>query len=100
MGLDWRFVRSGSMLGGLAAGALGCGSGGGFPDAPPIDSPPPGGTFKLDWAVHDSNGTAISCDDVGASWVNALVRNRAAVGGSTEVFTCSNLTSTSPPIPP
>ena len=49
-----------------ATTALGCGSGGGFPDAPEIDAPTPPGTFTLDWSVTDTNDNAISCDSIGA----------------------------------
>lgn len=68
-----------------------CGDGGGFPDAPPIDMPAPGGTFNLAWTVKDTAGNAITCDQIGAQAVTVLTRNRAIQGGSTEVFTCSTL---------
>lgn len=65
-----------------------CGGGGGFPDAPPIDSPAPKGTFDLAWTLKDTGGNAITCDQIGAQTVTVLTRNRAVQGGSTEVFTC------------
>ena len=43
-----------------------CGGGGGFPDAPPIDMPPPLGTFSLAWTVKDTGGNPITCDQIGA----------------------------------
>ena len=79
----------------LTVAVAGCGSGGGFPDAPPIDSPPPLGTFSLAWSVTDTTGTGITCDQIGAQTVTALVRNRGVQGGSTEVFTCGTLMGTS-----
>jgi len=70
---------------------VGCGDGGGFPDAPPIDSPPVPGTFTLAWTVADMAGNPIPCSQVGAQAVTALMRNHKVQGGSTEVFTCSTL---------
>lgn len=66
-----------------------CGDGGGFPDARPIDSPAPGGTFDLAWTLKDTGGNAITCDQIGAQTVTVLTRNRAVQGGSTQVFTCA-----------
>jgi len=74
---------------------VGCGDGGGFPDAPPIDVAPPPGSFSLAWSVTDTGGGPITCDQIGAQAVTALLRNRAVQGGSTEVFTCSTLAGTS-----
>lgn len=79
---------------------FGCGDGGGFPvDAGP-DAPPPPGTFSLAWTVNNAGGTAITCDEIGAQAVTALLRNRAIQGGSTEVFTCATLMGTSLPLIP
>ena len=75
----------------LSALVAACGGGGGFPDAPPIDMPPPLGTFSLAWTVKDTGGNPITCDQIGAQAVTVLTRNRAIQGGSTEVFTCSTL---------
>lgn len=76
--------------GGFLSAALlvGCGGGGGFPDAPPIDSPPPPGTFTLAWTLTDTAGAPLPCDQIGAQTVTVLTRNRAVQGGATEVFTC------------
>ena len=49
----------------------GCGSGGGFPDAPQDDAPPAPGTFTLEWAVTDTNNNLITCDQIGAQSVTA-----------------------------
>ena len=70
---------------------VGCGDGGGFPDAPPIDAPTPPGTFSLAWTVANTGGTAITCGQIGAQAVTATLRNRAIQGASTEVFSCSTL---------
>jgi hypothetical protein len=79
-------VRAGlGLLFGLAA----CGSGGGFPDARPIDSPIPGGRFAVSWTVTDNGGQPISCDPIGAQSITAAIHNRAVEGGETEVFVCS-----------
>ncbi|MEO8845726.1 MAG: hypothetical protein ABI591_09615 [Kofleriaceae bacterium] len=68
-----------------------CGSGGGFPDARPIDAAPPKGTFTLDWAVSDANGNTVTCDQLGANVVSVVTHNRAVDGASTQVFNCSTL---------
>lgn len=70
---------------------VGCGDGGGFPDAPPIDAAAVPGTFTLAWSVANMAGTPITCDQIGAQAVTALMRNHKIHGGATEVFTCSTL---------
>ena len=77
-----------------------CGSGGGFPDAREIDAAPPKGTFTLDWAVTDSNGNAITCDQLGANAVTVITHNREVEGASTQVFVCSTLMGTSSGLDP
>ncbi len=86
-----------SFVRGVLSAALlaGCGGGGGFPDAPPIDVPPPPGSFDLAWSVTDAGGTVIPCDTIGAQTVTVLTRNRGVQGGSTEVFTCGTGSGTS-----
>jgi hypothetical protein len=84
----------------VTATLVGCGDGGGFPDAPEIDAAPPPGSFSLAWTVSDAGGMPITCDQIGAQAVTALLRNRAIQGGSTEVFTCSTLTGMSQPLIP
>lgn len=84
----------------VTATLIGCGSGGGFPDAPEIDSPPPLGTFSLAWSLTDTNNQPITCDQIGAQSVTALVRNRAVQGGSTQVFACSTMMGTSEALVP
>ena len=81
-------------------GVFSCGSGGGFPDARPIDAAPPTGTFTLDWSVSDANGQTITCDQVGAQTVTVLAHNRAFQGGETEPFLCSSLMGQSPGLAP
>jgi hypothetical protein len=83
-----------------AALLAGCGDGGGFPDAPPIDSPPAPGTFSLQWALEDTSGNPITCEEISAQAVTVTTRNRAVQGGSTEVFVCSTLSGTSQPLAP
>ncbi|MFN0248758.1 MAG: hypothetical protein ACKV2T_17850 [Kofleriaceae bacterium] len=77
-----------------------CGDGGGFPDAPGPDSPPPTGTFSLAWTVTDEGGAPVTCDQIGAQTVTAVLRNPAVQGGSTEVFSCNTGMGTSPGIAP
>ncbi|MEO8550533.1 MAG: hypothetical protein ABI678_11190, partial [Kofleriaceae bacterium] len=77
-----------------------CGSGGGFPDARPIDSPPPTGTFSLAWTVSDVNNAPITCDQVGAQAVTAIAHNEAFDGATPEVFGCSSLMGRSPGLAP
>ena len=81
--------------------AAGCGSGGGFPDAAP-DSPPPGpGKITVNWTVTDtSTNQPVACSRISAATVTATLRNRSAVGGQTQVFTCSTGMGTSQGIDP
>jgi len=88
-------MRSLCVLGLLAA----CGGGGGFPDAKPIDSPAPTGTFSLAWTVDDSGSMPVACDKIGAQTVTVLAHNRAFDGGTTEVFTCATGSGTSQALP-
>ena len=87
-----------SVVRGVVCAALlvvGCGGGGGFPDARPIDAPPEPGTFSLDWSVTDTNNQSLPCGQIGAQAVTVLTHNRAFGGGSTEVFTCPTLSGVS-----
>jgi len=78
-----------------------CGSGGGFPDARPIDAAPPTGTFSLAWTVTDiTNGTPIRCDQINGQAVTVIVHNRAVDGANTQVFGCSSLIGTSQGLAP
>lgn len=77
-----------------------CGGGGGFPDARPIDVPPPNGTFTLAWSVSDTAGQPITCDQVGGQTVTVLAHNRAYEGGEPEPFVCSSLMGQSPGLAP
>ncbi|MBA3453493.1 MAG: hypothetical protein H0T42_10410 [Deltaproteobacteria bacterium] len=79
---------------------FGCGDGGGFPADAGVDAPPPPGTFSLAWTVSGAGSTAITCEQIGAQAVTALLRNRAVQGGSTEVFTCSTLAGMSQALSP
>ena len=80
--------------------AIGCGGGGGFPDAAVFEDASPAGTFSLDWSlVKMADGAAVSCDQVGAVTVTLLLRNRAVQGGFTEVFSCGTGMGTTPPVP-
>ena len=58
-------------LGAAALALAACGGGGGFPDAPPIDNPPANGTLAFSWEIHDTDGTVIPCERVGALTVVA-----------------------------
>jgi hypothetical protein len=88
------------LLLGVVAFWAACGSGGGFPDARPIDVAPPLGTFSLAWTVTDTNSVAIRCDQVGGQAVTVIVHNRDVDGANTQVFGCSSLTGTSQGIAP
>ena len=66
-----------------------CGSGGGFPDANRIDSPPELGSFSIQWSVTDANHQPIPCDRVGGISMTVTYHNRAYSGALTEAFTCS-----------
>ena len=89
-------MRSLCVLGLFAA----CGGGGGFPDAKPIDTPPPTATFSLAWTVNDTSNMPVACDKIGAVSVTVLAHNRAFDGGTTEVFTCATGSGTSQALPP
>lgn len=96
--MSWvRVVLTIALPGAVLAG---CGDGGGFPDAVPIDQPPANGTFSLMWSVKDPNGATLDCNEINAQTVTVVTRNRAVTGGSTEVFTCGSLAGTSPGIAP
>jgi hypothetical protein len=73
---------------GAAGGCEGC-DGGGFADAAPADSPPPG-TISLTWLVTDANGQPISCDQIGAQAVTLSIRQAGAAVGETAVFSCTS----------
>lgn len=79
-----------------AAFVSACGSGGGFPDAAPVEGPPPEGTVSVKWTVTDAAGGAVSCDAIGAQAVTLVMHNKAVSGGSTEVFVCGTGQGTTP----
>src|SRR5215203_3385555 len=96
--MSWvRVVLTIALPGAVLAG---CGDGGGFPDAGPIDQPPASGTFSLMWSVKDSGGATLDCAEIGAQAVTVVTRNKAQTGGSTEVFTCSTGAGTSQGLAP
>ncbi|HPH69887.1 MAG TPA: hypothetical protein PLF40_29245 [Kofleriaceae bacterium] len=80
--------------------AAACGSGGGFPDAPTKDAPPPKGTMTLAWRVESSTGETIPCAQVQGQSVVATIENTDAVGGTTELFSCVDGMGTSGPLAP
>lgn len=80
--------------------ATSCGSGGGFPDAPPPDVAIPGGTVSLEWALTDLQGRPITCDEIGAQTVTLIVHNVEASGASPEVFSCNSMSGTTPKLEP
>jgi hypothetical protein len=65
-----------------------CGSGGGFPDAPPADTPPTA-RFSLTWSVIDQDSQPLSCARIGGPSMTVLAHNKAYDGGNTESFSCS-----------
>ena len=69
--------------------AAACGSGGGFPDAPPVDSPPTA-TFSLTWSVIDQNSQPVSCARIAGQSMTVLAHNKAYDGGNTQIFSCSS----------
>lgn len=77
----------------------GCG-GGGFPDAREVDAAPAGGTLSLAWTLTDTGGAPITCDQVGATTVTLLLRNRAVSGGQAEVLGCNSATGATPVLRP
>ena len=46
--------------------AIGCGSGGGFPDAPLHEPPAHPGEFAVTWSITDQHGAALSCQSANA----------------------------------
>jgi hypothetical protein len=84
----------------LATTSIGCGGGGGFPDASIEVDAALTGTFSLDWSlVKMADGSALNCDPVGAQAVTLVLRNRGFDGGFTEVFSCNTKMGTTPPVP-
>ncbi|HEY4175629.1 MAG TPA: hypothetical protein VGM90_02295 [Kofleriaceae bacterium] len=80
----------------LAGALCACGSGGGFPDAAPVEGPPPNGTVSVKWTVTDATGGPVTCDSIGAQAVTLVMHNKAVSGGSTEVFVCGTGQGTTP----
>lgn len=72
-----------------------CGGGGGFPDAPSADSPPPTGTFSLAWSVVDQNQQPLSCDRIAGQAMTVLAHNLAYASGQTQIFSCATGMGTS-----
>ena len=78
----------------------GCGGGGGFPDAPPADSPPPTGTFSLVWSVIDQNSQPLSCERIAGQAMTVVAHNLAYASGETQPFTCGTGAGTSQGVVP
>lgn len=72
----------------------GCGNSGGFPDAPPIDSPATA-KFSVTWSVIDENSQPLPCSRIAAQNMTVLAHNKAFVGGETQIFTCDTGSGTS-----
>jgi hypothetical protein len=75
--------------------ALGCGSGGGFPDASPQT-----GTFSASWSIVDTSGKPVACDQVSATMVEASTNLQAVGAGPTETFVCGLTQGTSEQLVP
>jgi hypothetical protein len=84
----------------LAAGAMSCGSGGGFPDARPIDAPPKPGTYSVEWTLTDSAGSAVTCTAAGAQSVVGSVHNDVTDDAFSETFFCGVNAGTSGDVVP
>jgi hypothetical protein len=78
---------------------LGCGSGGGFPDAPP-DRAVLGGTLSLAWSLQDTAGRPLTCEQIGAAFVVLYPRNRGVEGVNAEVMSCAGYAGTTPALRP
>ncbi|CAN5777949.1 hypothetical protein BH11MYX2_BH11MYX2_30080 [soil metagenome] len=89
-----RFLVGTALAATFISGA--CGSGGGFPDAAPVEGPPAEGTVSVKWTVTDATGGAVTCDAIGAQAVTLVMHNKAVSGGSTEVFVCGTGQGTTP----
>lgn len=80
---------------------VGCGGGGGFPDARSLDDTPvPGGRFTLDWSVTDMNGAPLACDRIGGVSVTTTLHDVSAQGSEIEAFGCTGPSATSMPFHP
>lgn len=81
---------------------LGCGSGGGFPDAKPKDdsNDPPPGTFRVNWSLVDAADATLTCDQISALSVTGVMRSTGIAGGSTQVFSCGALNGASQAVIP
>lgn len=84
----------------LTAVLTACGSGGGFPDAPPPDSPVIGGTVSLQWSLTDTAGQPITCEQIAGQTVTLVLHNKSEAGATTEVFTCDSMAGTTPKVSP
>jgi hypothetical protein len=82
---------------GALSASAGCDcNGGGFPaDARLVDAPAARGTVSLAWSLTDLTGRAITCDEVGASFVSLELRRQASLQGAVASFSCANSPSTS-----
>lgn len=75
----------------LLVGVVGCGDGGGFPDAAPLT-----GTFAASWTVTDANTSLrIACDQVGAVSLRVTVKDFQGQVADVDLFNCADVTGTS-----
>ncbi len=77
----------------------GCGSNEGPPDAHMIDARPPGGTFSLQWTIHDGTSPLV-CSDISAQAVSVEITPDNAGFGVVDSFSCSSATGTTRALDP
>jgi hypothetical protein len=68
---------------------LGCGSGGGFPDAPAKQPPSDPGTIALSWSLVDSSGSATTCGSANATSVVVAITQEGTAEQFGQTFACS-----------
>jgi hypothetical protein len=73
----------------VVAALFGCGSGGGFPDAPAKQPPSDPGTIALSWSLVDSAGSATTCGSAGAQSVVAAITQEGTGLQFGQTFACS-----------
>jgi hypothetical protein len=79
---------------------VGCGGGDGGADAGDIDAPVTRGTIAFAWAIQDTNGDPLACDDIGAGSVSITATPAAGGFGQVDPFSCAAGSGVSQPLEP
>jgi hypothetical protein len=68
---------------------FGCGSGGGFPDAPAKQPPSDPGTIAVSWSLVDGSGSATTCGSANAQSVVVAITQEGTAEQFGQTFPCS-----------